>query len=70
MPGTKAGGLQAAITNKAKYGKDFYSRIGQEGGKKSGTGGFYYLKKIGRTDLLSEYSARGGTKSRRTKKGA
>ena len=39
MGGTKAGGAKAAATNKAKYGKDFYSRIGQKGGKNGTTGG-------------------------------
>lgn len=32
MSGTRAGGLQARDTNKQKYGKDFYSRIGAIGG--------------------------------------
>ena len=32
MAGTRAGGLKAAATNKAKYGKKFYSRIGRKGG--------------------------------------
>ncbi len=27
MSGTKAGGQAAAVTNKAKYGEDFYQRI-------------------------------------------
>ena len=34
MAGTRAGGLKAAATNKAKYGKNFYSRIGKKGGQK------------------------------------
>ena len=29
MAGTKAGGAKAVATNKAKYGKDFYSRMEQ-----------------------------------------
>lgn len=33
MAGTKAGGLKAAVTNKAKHGKDFYAKIGKLGGK-------------------------------------
>lgn len=33
MPGTKAGGLKAAKTNKEKHGKDFYKNIGRKGGK-------------------------------------
>ncbi len=40
MPGTIKGGQQAANTNKKKYGKDFYARIGKIGGGKSDTGGF------------------------------
>ncbi len=41
MAGTKAGGVKAAATNKAKHGKDFYSRIGKKGGRNGRTGGFY-----------------------------
>lgn len=44
MAGTKAGGQKAAARNIEKYGADFYSIIGAEGGKNSGTGGFYYAK--------------------------
>lgn len=40
MVGTKAGGERAAATNKAKYGDNFYARIGQKGGRNSHTGGF------------------------------
>ena len=40
MAGTKAGGLKAAATNKAKYGTEFYARIGQKGGRLGHTGGF------------------------------
>lgn len=32
MPGTKAGGLAAATTNKEKYGTDFYVKVGALGG--------------------------------------
>ena len=38
MAGTKAGGAKAAATNREKYGKDFYSRIGQKGGRISRRG--------------------------------
>ncbi|MDT0353108.1 hypothetical protein [Pseudonocardia charpentierae] len=34
MAGTKEGAKSAAATNKAKYGADFYGRIGAIGGKK------------------------------------
>jgi general stress protein YciG len=48
MAGTKAGGQKAAATNKAKYGKDFYARIGQMGGKLGHTGGFYADRELAR----------------------
>jgi len=31
MAGTKAGGQKAAARNKAKYGADFYAKIGAAG---------------------------------------
>lgn len=40
MAGTLSGGVQAAKTNKGKYGADFYSKIGKIGGKNSSNGGF------------------------------
>ncbi|MFO0955601.1 MAG: KGG domain-containing protein [Candidatus Saccharibacteria bacterium] len=40
MPGTIEGGRKAAETNKKRYGKAFYVRIGAIGGKKSTGGGF------------------------------
>lgn len=61
MPGTKLGGTKAAATNKAKYGKDFYARIGQMGGKLGRTGGFYANRELAR-----EAGRRGGRISRRT----
>ncbi len=48
MPGTKAGGLKAAATNKAKYGVNFYRRLGAEGGKKTGLKGFALNKELAR----------------------
>lgn len=60
MAGTKAGGRKAAATNKAKYGKDFYARIGQMGGKLGHTGGFYVNRELARTA-----GQRGGRISRR-----
>ncbi len=41
MAGTRAGGLKAAATNKAKYGNSFYAKIGKIGGQNGNTGGFY-----------------------------
>lgn len=60
MAGTKAGGLAAAATNKQKYGKDFYAKIGAQGGKKGKTGGFYADR-----ELASRAGRLGGIKSRR-----
>jgi len=40
MTGSTSGGHKAAETNKERYGKDFYNRIGALGGKKSTGGGF------------------------------
>jgi hypothetical protein len=63
MAGTKNGGKSAAATNKAKYGKDFYARIGAMGGKKGHTGGF-----AANRDLARSAGAKGGRISRRSKK--
>lgn len=65
MAGTKAGGKAAAATNKAKYGADFYAKIGAQGGKKGTTGGFYANRELARVA-----GAKGGRISRRTKKQA
>lgn len=62
MAGTKAGGLAAAATNKRKYGDDFYTRIGAQGGKAGNTGGFYANRELARIA-----GAKGGKKSRRGK---
>lgn len=62
MAGTKDGGLKAANTNKTKYGRDFYARIGQMGGKMGHTGGFYANR-----DLARKAGAVGGRVSRRRK---
>ena len=60
MAGTKAGGLKAAATNKAKYGKEFYARIGQKGGRLGHTGGF-----AANPALAKIAGAKGGRISRR-----
>lgn len=62
MAGTVEGGRAAAITNKQKYGKDFYGRIGSLGGKKGHTGGFAANRELARIA-----GARGGRNSRRGK---
>ena len=60
MAGTKAGGLKAAATNKAKYGKDFYARFGAIGGRNGNTGGF-----AANPALAKIAGAKGGRISRR-----
>lgn len=61
MAGTKAGGIKAAATNKARYGLSFYTTIGQAGGKISRGGGFASDPKLARTA-----GRKGGLTSRRT----
>ncbi len=66
MAGTKAGGQKAAMTNKNKYGSDFYAEIGRRGGKNGKTGGFAAGEE-GR-ERARKFGAIGGRISRRTKK--
>lgn len=63
MAGTKQGGVAAASTNKARYGSDFYAKIGAKGGKLGRTGGFYANRELAR-----KAGQAGGRISRRTKK--
>jgi general stress protein YciG len=63
MAGTIEGGKRAALTNKKRYGKDFYKRIGTKGGQNGRTGGFYANR-----DLARIAGAMGGRISRKTKK--
>lgn len=63
MGGTRAGGAKAAATNKAKYGEDFYAKIGALGGALGTTGGFYANRKLAR-----EAGRKGGLISRRRRK--
>ena len=62
MSGTRSGGLEAAKTNKAKYGDDFYSRIGATGGRNGHTGGFAY------GDNGKKFGRAGGYMSRRSRR--
>lgn len=64
MAGTKTGGEQAAATNKAKYGEDFYKKIGAKGGKLGRTGGFFANR-----ELASIAGAKGGAISKRRPRG-
>ena len=60
MAGTKAGGRKAAITNREKYGDDFYANIGRKGGTNGHTGGF-----ASNPELAKIAGAKGGRKSKR-----
>ena len=60
MAGTKAGGIKAAATNRAKYGPEFYARIGQKGGQNGHTGGFAANRALARIA-----GAKGGRLSKR-----
>ena len=62
MAGTKAGGQNAAATNKTKYGKDFYAEIGRKGGRNGHTGGF-----AANPELAKIAGAKGGRISKRGK---
>jgi len=62
MAGTKEGGAKAALTNKSKYGQNYYHRIGQMGGG-AGTG---HKFAHGRIDPHIA-GAKGGRISRRIK---
>lgn len=48
MAGTYAGAIKARDTNYEKHGKDFYKKIGSEGGKKGHTGGFFTNRELAR----------------------
>lgn len=62
MAGTKMGGRKAAVTNKQRYGLNFYEQIGRTGGKISRGGGFATDRK-----LAVEAGRKGGKASRRSK---
>ena len=62
MSGTRRGGAKAAVTNKQRYGANFYETIGRIGGRKSRGGGF-----AKNPDLAREAGRRGGKASRRRK---
>ena len=62
MAGSVTGGLKARDKNLAKD-PDFYKKIGQIGGRKGTTGGFYANRELARIA-----GAIGDRKSKRTKK--
>ena len=60
MPGTKAGGQKAKLTNLKRQGADYYARIGRLGGMAGHTGGF-----AANPELAKIAGRKGGLKSRR-----
>jgi general stress protein YciG len=62
MAGTVEGGKKAAATNKERHGEDFYSGIGEDGGRKSRGGGF-----AKNPELAREAGRKGGLRSKRKK---
>lgn len=66
MAGTKAGGLKAAATNKARYGNNWYAKIGASGGRNGHTGGFSTMdEETGEYLLAKRAGAIGGKISKR-----
>lgn len=63
MAGTKQGGHSAAVENKAKYGDDFYKRIGAKGGSVKGIKKGFALN----PSIASAAGKKGGTISRRNR---
>lgn len=48
MAGNSIGGKKAAATNKERYGKDWYAKIGRKGGQNGHTGGFAANRELAR----------------------
>lgn len=63
MPGTKIGGQKAHLTNKKRYGSEYYKRIGKLGGMKSRGGGFAAAT----PEQRREWGRRGGVISRKVR---
>lgn len=61
MPGSRAGGIKAAKTNKERHGEDFFRQIGSLGGRATGKKGFAL-----NPELAKIAGSKGGKKSRRT----
>jgi general stress protein YciG len=61
MPGTRTGALSISKILTAKYGPDYYQRIGARGGAASNTGGFGTMT----PEQRSAAGRKGGKASRR-----
>lgn len=64
MPGTKAGAIKAAKTNKERHGADFYKNIGSRGGKAPSDKPKGFAANL---ELARIAGAKGGKISRRNK---
>ena len=64
MAGAIEGGRKAAITNKMKYGDDFYRGIGHKGGSKTSPAKRWWAL---HPELAKAAGAKGGAKSKRGK---
>lgn len=62
MSGSRSGGLKAAETNKKRYGRDWYKKIGKIGGQNGHTGGF-----AANPELAKRAGSIGGKLSKRGK---
>lgn len=64
MGGTREGGRKARDRMIERYGSDYFARIGEKGGTKGHTGGFYHMR-IHDPKRLSEIGRYGGKKNRK-----
>lgn len=70
MANTKAGGRKTGETNKAKYGPDFYRKIGAMGGKKTHESGkLAEVNFAANRERARIAGAKGGAVSKRKPKG-
>lgn len=65
MPGNVIGGKKAAATNKKRYGKDWYSRIGRIGGQMGAAEGVIKGFAAMDPEKRREAGRKGGSKSTR-----
>ena len=65
MSGTRIGGAKARDTNRAKYGDNFYQRIGQAGGVKGAADGTIKGFAARTPKQRSDAGRKGGLKSKR-----
>lgn len=59
----RAAAKKGAATSKERYGADYHSRIGADGGKRGASGYFRMLKEQGRNDELKAITQKGAEKT-------